>query len=154
MQGYAVVTIDGDKVGKVVGESGDYLIVEHGTLRKSKHALPRQFAHVDESEQQVRVTVAKEIFLDSPKLDGKLDQRAVAEHYGLAPSDAPGTEGYGETVPGDPSRSSEEQARRQGIEPAQEERARIRKGDQDTNLPEESPALLGDRMAGVDERER
>jgi hypothetical protein len=154
MQGYDVVTINGDKVGKVVGESGDYLIVEHGMLRKSKHALPRQFAHVDESEQQVRVTVAKEIFLDSPKLDGELDRQAVAEHYGLAPSDAPGTEGYGETVPGDPSRSSEEQARRQGIEPAQEERARIRKGEQDTNLPEESPALLGDRMSGIDERDR
>jgi hypothetical protein len=153
MQGYDVVTIDGAKVGKVVGESGDYLIVEHGTLRKSKHALPRQFAHVDDSEQQVRMTVAKEIFLDSPKLDGELDHRAAAEHYGLPPSETPGTEGYGETVPGDPSRSAEQQERRAGIEPAQEEHPRIREGDRDTNLPEESPALLGDRMAGTDTRE-
>ena len=41
MEGYDVVTFDDEKVGTVAGESGDYLIVEHGLIRKSKHALPR-----------------------------------------------------------------------------------------------------------------
>ena len=40
MEGYEVVTVDEHKIGKVVGESGDYLIVEQGTLLKSKHRAP------------------------------------------------------------------------------------------------------------------
>ena len=151
MEGYDVVTIDDEKVGTVAGESGDYLIVEHGLIRKSKRALPRQFAHVDGGEQQVRITVGKEVFLDSPELDGDLDQQAVREYYGLAPSQGPGTEGYGVTGSGDPARSSEEQAQRAGVEPAVEERARIREHEPEI---EESPALLGDRMTGVEERGR
>ena len=155
MERYDVVTVDDHKIGKVVGESGDFLIVEQGTLLKSKHPVPRELAHVDDSEQQVRVTVPKEMVADSPKIeDGDFDKRAAAEHYGLAPSSGPGTEGYGVTDRGDPSRSSEEQAARQGIEPAEEERARIREGGEQTGLQESSPALLGDRLAGIDEREQ
>jgi hypothetical protein len=155
MEGYDVVTVDDHKIGKVVGQSGAFLIVEQGALLKSKHPLPREFAHVDDSDQQVRVTVPKEIVADSPKVeDGDLDERAAAEYYGLAPSPGPGTEGYGESGPGDPSRSSEEQAARQGLEPADEERAHIREGDEQSGLPESSPALLGDRLAGIDEREQ
>ena len=88
MDGYDVVTVDEHKIGKVVGQSGEFLIVERGMLRKSKHPLPREFARVDDSEQQVRVTVPKEIVADSPTLDAGLDERAVKEHYGLtfAPS--------------------------------------------------------------------
>jgi hypothetical protein len=67
MEGYDVVTVDDHKVGKVVGESGNFLIIEQGALLKSKHALPRELAHVDESEQKVRVTVPKEIVDDSPE---------------------------------------------------------------------------------------
>lgn len=151
MEGYDVVTIDDEKVGTIAGESGDYLIVEHGLIRKSKRALPRQFAHVDEGEEQVRITVGKEIFLDSPELDGELDEQAVREYYGLAPSQGPGTEGFGVSGPGDPSRSSEEQAQRAGLEPTEAERARMREEEPEI---EESPALLGDRMAGVEERGR
>lgn len=154
MEGYDVVTIQDEKVGKIVGETGEYLLVEHGTLRKSKHALPREFAHVEEGEQQVRITVPKNVFCDSPKLNGELDEQAVKEHYGLATSTGPGTEGYGETESGDPLRSSEEQAHRDGITPPAEERARIQAGDDSSGLPQESPALLGDRLADVDERER
>lgn len=153
MDGYDVVTIDDEKVGKVVGESGDYLIVEHGTLRKSKHALPREFAHVDDGEHQIRMTVPKNVFCDSPKLNGELDEQAVAAHYGLASSSpAPGTEGYGVTDEGDPSRSAEEQGRREGITPPAEERARIREGaSDDAGLPAESPALLGERVSSYEE---
>jgi hypothetical protein len=138
MEGYDVVTADEQKIGKVVGQSGDFLIVERGTLLKSKHPLPRELAHVDDSEQQVRVTVPKEIVADSPKIeDGGFDERAAAEHYGLSSSPGPGAEGYGEMP-----------------EPAEEERARIREGGEQTGLQESSPALLGDRLAGIDEREQ
>ncbi len=149
MEGYEVVTYDDEKVGTVADASGGYLIVEHGLIRKSKNALPREFAHVDDEAQQVRITIGKEVFLDSPELDGELDERAVREYYGLAPSEGPGTEGYGVTDPGDPARSSEEQARRDGVEPTEEQRARIRTGEPEL---EESPALLGDRMAGVEDQ--
>ncbi|HEY7560814.1 MAG TPA: hypothetical protein VH650_01440 [Gaiellaceae bacterium] len=152
MEGYDVVTIDDEKVGTIAGESGDFLIVEHGMLRKSKRALPRQLAHLDPEEQQVRMSVGKEIFLDSPELaDGDFDARAMNEYYGLAPSESPGTEGFGVTDPGDPARSTEEQALRDEVEPAEAERARIRAGEPEI---EESPALLGDRMAGVEDRAR
>jgi hypothetical protein len=140
MEGYDVVTYDDDKVGTVAGESGEYLIVEHGLIRKSKRALPRQFAHLDDEAQQVRTTIGKDIFFDSPEVDGEVDERAVQEHYGLTPSEGPGTE-----------RSSEAQGLRHGVEPAEEERARIRAGEPEI---EESPALLGDRMDGVEEQIR
>jgi hypothetical protein len=156
MEGYDVVSVDDQKVGKVVGESGRFLIVEQGALLKSKHPIPRELAHVDESEREVRVTVAKEIVDESPKVDDDFDERLAAEYYGLTPSSGPGTEGYGVSDPsvGDPSRSSEEQAARQGLTPAEEERARIRDGDEESGLPDSSPALLGDRLAGIDERQQ
>jgi hypothetical protein len=151
MEGYDVLTNDDDKVGTVAGASGEFLIIEHGLIRNSKHALPRQFARVDDGEQEVRITVGKEIFLDSPEFDEDLDEQAVREYYGLAPSQAPGTEGYGVTDPGEPARSSAEQAQRDGLEPTEVERARMREEEPEI---EESPALLGDRMAGVEERGR
>ena len=137
MEGYEVVTVDEHKIGKVVGQSGDFLIVEQGTLLKSKHALPREFAHVDDSAQLVRVTVRKEIVSDSPKVDDRIDEREVAEHYGLSASPGPASEGQGEMP-----------------RPTEEERARIREGDEQSALPESSPALLGDRLAGIDERDQ
>jgi hypothetical protein len=151
MEGYDVVTIEDEKVGTVTGTSGEFLIVEHGLLRKSKHALPRQFAHVDDGEEQVRITVGKRIFLDSPELDEGLDEQVMREYYGLAPSEGPGTEGFGVSGPGDPARSSQEEGQRAGLEPAESERARMR---EERSEIEESPALLGDRTAGVEERAR
>ena len=131
MEGYDVVTIEDEKVGKVVDTQGDNLIVEQGTIRKSKHALPRTFAEVEEGEQVVRMTVTKDIFCDSPKIDGEVDETAIALHYGLAEdSEAPATEGDDE------------------ITPAEQERAQAREqlgGETDQGVPEESPALLGDR---------
>ena len=109
MEGYDVVTIEDEKVGKVVDTHGDNLIVEQGTIRKSKHALPRTFAEVDDGEQMVRMTVTKDIFCDSPKIDGEVDDE---------------------------------------ITPAEQERAQAREqlgGETDQGVPEESPALLGDR---------
>jgi hypothetical protein len=66
----------------------------------------------------------------SPKLeDEKVDERAVAAHYGLAAGEpAPETEGYGELLPDDPARSAEQEELRTGVQPAAEQRARIREG--------------------------
>jgi hypothetical protein len=136
MEGYDVVTIDDEKVGKVVDTYGDHLIVEQGTIRKSKHALPRTFTEVDDGEQVVRMTVSKDIFCDSPKINGEVDETAIAMHYGLA--------GGSETPP----IGSEQQADRAGVTPAQQERAQAREqmgGETDQGVPAESPALLGDR---------
>jgi hypothetical protein len=83
MQGYEVRTIDDEKIGHVAADDGDFLIVEHGRLMKTKHALPKAFAEVDADEKVVRTTLSKELIDDSPKVNGELDRVAIAEHYGL-----------------------------------------------------------------------
>jgi hypothetical protein len=134
MQGFRVVTSDDHKFGEVVDVRGTHLIVEHGTLRKSKYAVPSTFAHSDDDERTVRLSVSKEIVESSPKLDnGSVDAQAVAEHYGLAEGTAaPDTEGYGDVVPDDPARGAEQEAIRLGLQPADQQRAEIREGGQGT----------------------
>jgi hypothetical protein len=131
MEGYEVITSDEHKLGHVVAVEAGNLIVEQGHLRKMRHAIPLTFAHADESEQVVRVSVSKAIVEDSPKVeDGTVDQRAVAEHYGLAEGEvAPETLGDGDLTPDDPAWSEEYEERRIGVEPATERRARMLKGE-------------------------
>jgi hypothetical protein len=131
MEGYEVITSDEHKLGHVVGVEDGNLIIEHGHLRKPRHAIPLTFAHADESEQVVRVSVSRAIVEDSPKVeDGTVDQRAVAEHYGLADGEvAPETLGEGDLTPDDPAWSEEYEERRIGVEPATERRARMLKGE-------------------------
>ena len=152
MDGYQVVTSDDCKFGHVVGREGDHLIIEHGTLKKTKHALPATFAHVDDGEEVVRLSVPKQIVEDSPKLENDtIDEQAVAQHYGLAEGEpAPETEGYGETLPDDPGWSADQDASRAGRETADQERAKIREGGIQEGQEDlgESPALLGDRIKG------
>jgi hypothetical protein len=145
MEGYDVVTIEDEKVGKVVGTHGGHLVVEQGMLRKSKHALPREFAEVDESEQLVRMTVSKDVFCDSPTIDdGDVDEKAIAEHYGLSFETA-----------ADPPGHAEQDATRADVSSAPEERLHVQKDESpEAGLPSDSPALLGDRLAGIDEREQ
>lgn len=152
MESYDVVTSDDCKYGHVVDVQGGHLIVEHGTLRKTKHAVPETFAHVDEAEKIVRLSVSKEIVDGSPKIEnGSIDAQAVAEHYGLAEgTPAPETEGYGDVRPDDPGRSADEEAILAGRETADQQRAKIRgdgiqEGQEDLGS---SPALLGDRIKG------
>jgi|SRR5919204_5931565 hypothetical protein len=130
MEGYEVITSDEQKVGHVVGVEGTNLIVEHGLVRKTRQAIPTTFAHTDEAEQVVRVSVSKDIVDNSPKIEnGSIDERAVAEHYGLVEAEAaPETAGYGDVVPDDPARSAEQEELRTGIEPAAQRRAEIREG--------------------------
>jgi hypothetical protein len=147
VEGYDVITSDECKLGHVVGTIGDNVVVEHGTLRKSKHLVPRTFAHVDEGARVVRLTIPKEIVEESPKLNGEPDEHAVAVYYGLAEGEpAPETEGYGELLPDDPAETAEDDARRAGIPTATEERLDVRTGD-DPALEQgtTSPGLLGSR---------
>ena len=123
------------------------MIVEHGTLRKSRHLLPKAFVEVHEPERVVRATVTKDIIESSPKLDGDaVDERAVAEHYGLAAGyEAPSTEGYGELLPDDPARSAEEDEQRLGLRTAEQDRLRVQQADPSDDRGPESPGLLGER---------
>ncbi len=127
MHDFDVLTFDDEKVGHVVGEEGDYIIIEHG-LMKTHHALPRTFADVDGAAKIVRTTLSKKLIYDSPKANGELDRQAVAEHYGLAEGyDDPITRGAGEMLPDDPAHSAEEDAVRAGMDPVRK-RVGLREG--------------------------
>lgn len=144
-----MLSADDEKVGAVVGRSGDHLIIERGTLRKHRHLLPLAFVEPSEDERCVRTTLAKQMIEDSPQVHGDdaQDTEEVARYYGLAGTEAaPSTEGYGVTDPGDPARTAIDDANAAGVEPAEAQRARIREGSQpgsgehDTSS---SPGVLG-----------
>lgn len=86
MNGYEVISVNDDKsIGHVSGRVGDFLIVEHGHLRKSHNPLPLEFAEVDEANNRVMTMLAHDIVYDAPSVkDGQLDEQAAAQHYGLA----------------------------------------------------------------------
>lgn len=152
MEGYDLITVVDEKNwGTVVGREGEYLIVEHGMLRKHRYAIPESTTEIDEENRQVRTTLAGELIGDSPKVDDGFDHAAVAQHYGLADtSEAPPTEGWGDTVAGDPAQGAEFAEQRAGIESAVEQRARIRESGTEADMggiPEESPAMLGERYS-------
>jgi hypothetical protein len=155
MLGYAVVTSDEKKIGDVVATHGEYLVVEQGTLFKSRHALPRAFAHVDDVRHTVCVTVPAEMLHDSPKVSGdELDEEAIAQFYGLADAvEQPATAGYGETLASDPAYGPDRDREAAALEPVERERAEIRRGVEDHNLADDSPALLGDRTASFEDRD-
>jgi hypothetical protein len=128
MHGFDVVTHDDEKVvGQLVDKVNGNYIVEQGFLRKSKHAVPEQFANLDEAGERLVLTVSKDMVSESPKVDGDVDETAVAAHYGLADTtvdDAPGFD--------DRDVVQDRVATREGVEP--------------TDGIHESPALLGDRL--------
>lgn len=127
MEGYDVVTSDGEQVGTVVAETVSSFVFEHGLLRKSRRAIPRVFAHVDDDAGVVRTTIAKRVIDESPKVGKDVDDAAVARYYGLAGGGStPATEGYGEVDPSDPAVGAERLELATGLEPAVSERARMR----------------------------
>jgi len=122
MEGYGVIGSDGGKLGHVVAVEGDLLVLEEGHLRKTRYAIPKAFAHPDDQEQIVRLTVSKELVEDSPPVkNGDLDHQAVATHYGLG-------EGYQEPIPDNRAEGAEQQELRTGVEPAPKQRAESRDG--------------------------
>ena len=134
MEGYEVITSDDEKLGQVARVEHGYLIVEHRHLLKGRqHAVPLAFAHADDSENVVRLSVSKTLIEDGPEVkDGEFDRQAVAEHYGLAEGAvAPETLGDGELLPEDPALSNEQEELRLGIEPEAQRIARIHKGDEE-----------------------
>ena len=139
MDGYDFITaVDDKRWGTVVGREGEYVIVEHGALRKHRYAVPESSVDVDEQAQEVRTTLSGELISESPKVDGDFDGHAVARHYGLDDADGPS-----------PAESS-------GGDTAVEERAQIREGSAESTdgMPDESPALLGDRLTDVREDQK
>lgn len=137
MNNYAVISSDDHKIGHVVDDRDDYLIIEHGHVRKTRHALPKAFVHPVDAEQLVRVTVSKELIADSPKVDEDgVDEDAVARHYGLAVAYAePDTHGDGEMLPDDPAEGSVVEGQRHGVEPPEKTRAEIREHGHDVSIP-------------------
>jgi hypothetical protein len=133
MEGYDLITVVDDKRwGTVVGEEGDYVIVEHGTLRKHRYAVPKASLETSPDEREVRTTLSGELIDESPAVDDAFDREAIDRHYGL-----------------------DDTSELAGGETATEERARIRENSDEATagLPDESPALLGDRLSDVrDER--
>jgi hypothetical protein len=152
MEGFEVVTSDDCKIGHVAEVRNRHVIVEHGLLKKTRHAVPETFVHATEDEQIVRLSVSKEIVETSPKLDnGSIDTQAVAEHFGLAAgTPAPETEGYGELLPDDPALSADQDAFRAGREPADKERAEIREGglEPERDKADAPTGYLSDRVPG------
>ena len=110
MEGYDVIGSDDHKLSSVTAVDDDLLIVEGGLLRKAKHAIPLAFAHADESEGVVRLSVSKQVVDDSPQLEnGDVDRQAVALHYGLVqPTEV------------DPDSGAEEDSVGSGIDPARD----------------------------------
>jgi hypothetical protein len=131
------VTSDDEKIGVVVEDVGEYLIVEHGHVRKTRHALPKAFAHPVDAEQLVRVTVSRDVIAESPKVtDDGFDEHDVGRHYGLASAyDEPETHGRGELLPDDPAESSTVEGARHGVEPPDKTRAEIREHHHDVTAP-------------------
>jgi hypothetical protein len=151
MDGYDFITaVDDKQWGTVVGRQDGFVIVEHGTLRKHRYAVPEESVDVDENAKEVRTSLSGELIGESPKVDDGFDREAIARHYGLADT----TVEYQSAVD-DPARGPEYQEQRAGVDSSVEERARIREGDADATdaMPDESPALLGDRLSDVREDE-
>ncbi|MFN2471202.1 MAG: hypothetical protein ABR583_09500 [Gaiellaceae bacterium] len=153
MEGYEVVSVNDDKcIGHVVGTVDDNLIVEHGTLRKTRNALPLTFAEVDEGGRRVVTTLAADLVYNSPKIkgDGDPDREAIAAHYGLAAAyDETPAEGYGDTNPDDLAQGAESDERRGGTDSTVQQRAAMRESMHKEADRPESPALLGDRYSDV-----
>ena len=127
MQGYDVVSHEDEKVvGHVVDKVGGNYIVEQGMFRKTKHAVPEQFAHVDEAGERIVLTIPKELVEDSPKVNGDVDEDAVAAHYGLTDTSVDSSPGFVDSE-------------------AVEQRIATREEVEPTDGIRESPALLGDR---------
>jgi hypothetical protein len=127
MEGYDLISLVNDrKLGTVVREEGDYVVFEHGTLRKQHHAVPKTAVEVDEGRRQLRTTLSKELIEESPRVeDGGLDRDALDRHYGT-PDTAGGA-------------VQERLETREDVE-----------GDRPGGIPQESPAMLGERYSSAD----
>src|SRR3954447_7389207 len=136
MEGQTVVTSDDHKLGTVIAERDDCVIIETGHVFKTKHAIPREFLH--EVDGSMRATVTKDVVDDSPKVDlDHWDCSAIRLAYGL--------DGPFEIDP-DPNgvETAETDFARAGLKPAPAERLDVMEG----NDPNAKP-VVRDRMANA-----
>ena len=91
MKGYEVQTSEGQKLGRVTDVLDGFVVVELGHVLRSRRPLPKEFAHADDAERTVVVTVPREVLRDAPRVrrDGTFDVDAATRHYGLAASNRP-----------------------------------------------------------------
>jgi hypothetical protein len=127
MEHRTVVTTDGDKLGTVVEERDNCVVIESGHVFKTKHAMPREFLH--EVDGELRATVTKDVVDASPKVDLEhWDCAAVRLYYGL--------DGPFEVDPDpDGTESAETDALRRGLKPAPVERLEVLEGHDPNALP-------------------
>ena len=125
MKGQDVVSSDDHKLGTVVAEREDCVVVESGHVFKSRHAIPTDFLH--EHDGVLRATVGKEVVDESPKADGdSFDANAIRMHYGLIEV---------HVVDPDPQEANAEtDGLHQGIEPAPSERLGTLGGANDPSI--------------------
>jgi hypothetical protein len=136
MEHQTVVTSDDQKLGTVIDERDNCVVIETGHVFKTKHAIPRDFLH--EVDGVLRATVTKDVIDDSPKVDlEQWDCSAVRLHYGL--------DGPFEVDP-DPNglENAETDARRVGLKPAAAERIDVMEGNDADTMP-----AVRDRMANA-----
>jgi len=136
LEGQTVVGSDDHKLGTVVAERDNCVIIESGHVFKSKHAIPREFLH--ETNGELRATVTKEVVDGSPKIDlERWDCSEVRLAYGLdGPFD----------VDPDPNglESAETDAARAGMKPAPAERVDTLEGNDQNAVP-----VIRDRQANA-----
>ena len=127
MEGYDVISVaDDKKLGTVVREQDDYVVFEHGALRKQHHAIPKTTVEVDADRHEVRTTLSKELVEDSPRVDDSGFDREVLDRY------------YGEAD----TAGAAVHERLQSLEDVE--------GDRPGGIPQESPGLLGERYSSAD----
>jgi hypothetical protein len=133
MEGQTVVTSDDHKLGTVIAERDDCVIIETGHVFKSKHAIPREFLH--EVNGTMRATVTKDVVDDSPKIDlDHWDCSVVRLHYGL---DGPFEVDPDPNGPG----TAESDALRAGQKPAPEARLDVQEADRHPHPGYDKPAV-------------
>jgi hypothetical protein len=127
MEGYEVISVANDeRLGSVVRAENGYIVVERGTFRKHRYAIPLTTVEVDEDAREVRTSLSKELIEDSPEVgDEGLDRESLARHYGEPDSSGAAVQERVETREGD-------------------------RGDRPGGIPRESPGMLGERYSDAD----
>jgi len=140
MEGQDVVTSDDHKLGTVIAERDDCVVIETGHVFKSKHAIPRSFLH--EHDGVLRATVTKDVVDDSPKVDLEdWDCEVVRLHYGI---DGP----FETDPPADGLNNAEVEGARHGVQPAPAERITTLGGETD---PSHDAPAIRDRQANAND---
>jgi hypothetical protein len=82
--GFRVVTPDGVRVGRVVGETArGYVIACGASVRRSYRVLPRTHGWVDDGKRTVLLTVPRARLTGSPAATGRglAEERALAAYW-------------------------------------------------------------------------